>query len=566
MARSKPIPRSQRKIFNRGEKISRNSAGAKDDVKNLSVGIMDMDSAVMYYFNEVIKPDVEVNEEKVKVPCIYASPERWTQVSKQGYLRDKKRQIIVPLIAFKRTSMSRNDNFSVDKLDANDPKLFYSFQKKYSQQNRFDKFSVQQNLTPGREYYNVAIPDYVTLTYEFIIWTSYIEQMNRIVEKVNYSDGSYWGEPGKMKFRTSIDSFTNATEIEGERLIKTNFTMTLNGYILPESYNNYNTTQKYLSPKKLIVRESTDTTLVDDTGQRVGLSSNAAEFGEETKDIFSINISNGLLFEQGTGVTLSNNGFSFDGSDNLTQEFSIGQPVATTDNVQFNTLTANSVQIGTGTTVIADGSISSSDGTIEITGSTAITGSMTVVGDLTVTGSLISQVFVTEITTQSIDFSQGSNEFGDTLDDSHEFTGSVDITGSFSLNGYEVNGISNDPSLTDASQTNLVTEYALANFSISGISTNETDYLRKNFYKKSNSIISTNTASFSAVTASAPGDLTSTSENDFVFFINGQYMEHDAVSIQQSDGGTFLLKVNTDSIGYELENDDEILAIGKFDS
>jgi len=566
MARSKPIPRSQRKIFNRGEKISRNSAGAKDDVKNLSVGIMDMDSAVMYYFNEVIKPDVEVNEEKVKVPCIYASPERWTQVSKQGYLRDKKRQIIVPLIAFKRTSMSRNDNFSVDKLDANDPKLFYSFQKKYSQQNRFDKFSVQQNLIPGREYYNVAIPDYVTLTYEFIIWTSYIEQMNRIVEKVNYSDGSYWGEPGKMKFRTSIDSFTNATEIEGERLIKTNFTMTLNGYILPESYNNYNTTQKYLSPKKLIVRESTDTTLVDDTGRRVGLSSNAAEFGEETKDIFSINISNGLLFEQGTGVTLSNNGFSFDGSDNLTQEFSIGQPVATTDNVQFNTLTANSVQIGTGTTVIADGSISSSDGTIEITGSTAITGSMTVVGDLTVTGSLISQVFVTEITTQSIDFSQGSNEFGDTLDDSHEFTGSVDITGSFSLNGYEVNGISNDPTLAGASQTKLATEYALANFSITELSTNETDYLRKNFYKKSNSIISTNTASFSAVTASAPSGLTSTSENDFVFFINGQYMEHDAVSIQQSGGVTFLLKVNTDSIGYELESDDEILAIGKFDS
>ena len=94
MARSKPIPRSQRKIFNRGEKISRNPAGVKDDVKNLSVGIMDMDSAVMYYFNEVIKPDVEVNEEKVKVPCIYASPERWTQVSKQGYLRDKKDKLL----------------------------------------------------------------------------------------------------------------------------------------------------------------------------------------------------------------------------------------------------------------------------------------------------------------------------------------------------------------------------------------------------------------------------------------------------------------------------------------
>ena len=129
MARLKPIPRSQRKEFNRGTKISRNSPGAKDDVKNISVGIMDMDSAIMYYFNEVIKPDVTVNEEKVKVPCIYASPERWTTISKQGYLRDKKRQIIVPLIVFKRTGMTRDDNMPVDKLDANDPKLKYSFQK-----------------------------------------------------------------------------------------------------------------------------------------------------------------------------------------------------------------------------------------------------------------------------------------------------------------------------------------------------------------------------------------------------------------------------------------------------
>ena len=66
MPRNKPIPRSQRLIFNRGEKISRNSPGAKDDVKNISVGIMDMDSAIMYYFNEVIKPDVEVNKETVR--------------------------------------------------------------------------------------------------------------------------------------------------------------------------------------------------------------------------------------------------------------------------------------------------------------------------------------------------------------------------------------------------------------------------------------------------------------------------------------------------------------------
>ena len=98
---------------------------------------------------------------------------------------------------------------------------------------------------------------------------------------------------------------------------------------------------------------------------------------------------------------------------------------------------------------------------------------------------------------------------------------------------------------------------------------NQTDdqqaYLRKQFVKTSTSITAPGTASFTAVTASAPSDMTSTSENDFVFFINGQYMEHDALQIQQ-ESTTFRVIVDTDSIGYDLEGDDEILAIGKFNS
>ena len=562
MARNKPIPRSQRNDFNRGTKLSRNSPGAKDDVKNISVGIMDMDSAIMYYFNEVIKPEVEVNEEKVKVPCIYASPERWLTISKQGYLRDKKRQIIVPLIVFKRTGMTRDDNMPVDKLDANDPKLNYTFQKKFTQHNRYDKFSVLQNISPGREYYNVAMPDYVQLSYEFTIWTSYIEQMNRIVEKINYSDGAYWGEPGKMRFRTRIESFSDASSIDGERLIKTTFSMTLNGYIVPEHYNNVSTTQKYLTPKKIILRESADTTIVDDKG-RVSLSPNAAvEGGAVSKDVFSIGITNGLVFEQGTGVTVSANGQSFDGSSPLTQTFSIGQDVGTSADVEFDTLTTNTLNLGSATTTYTDGSIS---GSLSITGSAQITGSLTVQGNLIVTGSITSSVLLEQVTTRSIDYSTGSNAFGNDMNDNHRFTGSLEVTGSFKLNGYSVNEISNDADFTDGSTTALVTEKALKDFNPSGVSTAETTYLRKQFFKTSTGIISTNTASFTATTASAPSGLTSTSKNDFVFFINGQYMEHDALAIRQT-GSAFHLEVNTSSIGYSLESDDEILAIGKFNS
>jgi len=100
------------------------------------------------------------------------------------------------------------------------------------------------------------------------------------------------------------------------------------------------------------------------------------------------------------------------------------------------------------------------------------------------------------------------------------------------------------------------------------------EFLRKSYVKKAasfsgavtlNDISGYETASFTATMASAPSGLTSVGENDFVFFLNGQYMEHDALEVQQ-DGSSFLLKVNTTSIGYVLESDDEIIAHGKFDS
>ena len=563
MARNKPIPRSQRLEFNRGTKISRNSPGATDDVKNISVSLMDMDSSILFYFNNVIKPEVEENKEKVKVPCLYASPERWVSIQKNGYLRDKKNQVISPLIVFKRTAMEKNQDIPIDKVDANKPRNFYAFQKKYSNFNRYDKFSVLQELSPGREYYNVAMPDYVTLTYEFTIFTSYIEQMNKIIEKIMYSEGSYWGEPGKMRFRTQIESYSDASEFENERLIKTTFTVNLFGYILPETYNNYTTTQKYLTPKKIIMREGADTKIEDNTGKSVLAPNAAVEGGDTTKDLFSISTTSGLTLTQGVGVTISNTGVSFDGSEALTQAISIGQPVGTTDDVKFNQVTASgAIQIGDSSTKYSSTGIS---GSIDITGSLVTTGNMTVAGNTTISGTLTANEFHTVMTSASILFESGSTKFGNSTDDKHEFTGSAQVTGSFELNGYQITELSNDTTLGGSSAVAVPTENAVKTYVDNEVGSVQS-YLRKQFVKVSSGISNASTASFSSVaSASAPTGYTATSENDFIFFINGQYMEHDALTIQQA-GSNFLLIVNTSGIGYTLESDDEILAIGKFNS
>ena len=562
MARTKPLSRRARRDlnsialredFNRAREYRRD----KDDQKNISVSLMDMDSAIMYYFNEVIKPSVKENKETVQVPVMYASPERWVSIQKQGFMRDKRQQLIVPAIVFKRTSIEKNENIPIDKLDANNPQNFQTFTQKYSQSNRYDQFSRVVGVTTNKEYYNVVVPDYVILNYEFTIWTSYIEQMNKLVEKINYTDGAYWGEPGKMRFRTKIESFTDASEMDTkERLIKTTFGVQMLGYIIPEEFNSMITTQKHLTPKKLVFNmdvEKSRKDLVDvpAPGQTVGI--------EAPKDVFSISVGFPFTMNAGTGVSLSSDGVGFDGSSPVTQTVSIGQPVATTDDVTFAQVSASSLVFGNPTTFTYQGI----SGSIAITGSLTTSGDLTVQGDATVAGTLTATEFHTQFVSASILFQSGSTKLGDTIDDTHEYTGSLSTSGSFILNGYSIDEISNDSTLGDESTTAVPTEYAVKTYADS--LTTDQSYLRKSYYKTAASVLSTTTASFTAVTASAPAGVTDTSEHDFIFFINGQYMEHDAIAIEQS-GSSLLLKVDNDSIGYALESDDEIISIGKFNS
>ena len=557
---SKPLPRKQR-VLNRGYLYSRSG----ENIKNPEVTLIDIDSSILFYFDKVIQPSVEDNGENVKVPIMYASPERWNSIKKQGFIRDKKRQVITPVVVYRRTSVTKDDAVPQDKLDANNPHMFYTFQKKFSQENKYDKFSQQIGLLPQREYYNVMMPDYVTISYDFIIWTSYIEQMNSIVEKIVYSDGAYWGDPEKMRFRSSIDSFEDATEIgDTERLVRTNFSVTLRGYLLPKgNFDHRSTTQKFLTPKKVIFGTET----VDNITKNIGKSGQFQEELPEETTISSvpsvgdlgITLTNPIVFNGGTGVTLSADGAEFNGGSRINQTISIGQDVSPTSNVVFNSVSASSFVLGD--TTFKDSQIT---GSITISDSLTITNNLTVNGNTTVDGTLTVRELHTEFVSASIIYESGSTQFGDTSDDTHQFSGSVLISGSFSINNDSVTEISDDTTLSDNSNTALVTENAVKSY----VNTNviqANSYLRKQFFKTSNSITVPSTASFSAVTASAPTGLTATSKNDFVFFINGQYMEHDALSIQQV-GSTFKLIVNNDSIGYDLETDDEILAIGKFNS
>ena len=222
----------QKTPINRG-KITRRD---DDKINDISIGLQDHDEAIMYYFNNVIKPTVITNGDRVDVPLIYGSPERWKSVQRDGYYRDKEGKIQTPIIMFKRDSIEKRRDLG-KKMDANNPQLQYVFQKKYNYRNQYDNFSILQGRIPNKELHAVVVPDYVKLKYQFIIWTDFVAQNNKIVEAINYASDSYWGDFEKFKFNAKIDTFANKIELsQGKnRTVKTDFGLELQGYIIPDA-------------------------------------------------------------------------------------------------------------------------------------------------------------------------------------------------------------------------------------------------------------------------------------------------------------------------------------------
>lgn len=209
-----------------------------DNVKRFSLGLRDIDEAIFYYFNNVIRPSVMQNGAKKEVPVLYGSPERWHAVQKDGFYRDRNGKIQLPLIMLKRDSVEKNRSLG-NKMDANLPTQFGIFEKKWSKKNQYDRFSALNNRSIQKEYQAVVIPDYVNIVYSCVIFTQYIEQMNKLVENINYASDAYWGDPDKFQFRAMIDNYTTTTElVQGEdRTVKTNFNINLLGHIVPEGIN-----------------------------------------------------------------------------------------------------------------------------------------------------------------------------------------------------------------------------------------------------------------------------------------------------------------------------------------
>jgi len=198
----------------------------------LTVTLETINDGIMTYLTQIIQPTIIRNDERVEVPVVYGSPERWASITKFGAIRDEHNdRLVTPLIVLRRTEEKRNI--------LNNPSnkyLYTSMTTGWNSRNVYDKFAVLNHVRPSQQIRNVIVPDYIDLTYEVFIWTELQEQMDMLLEQINTEAYEYWGNRNTFKFRVSIDEYQNESTLPSteDRVIRKVFTMKVGAYLLPE--------------------------------------------------------------------------------------------------------------------------------------------------------------------------------------------------------------------------------------------------------------------------------------------------------------------------------------------
>jgi hypothetical protein len=304
---SEPTKLGQPEI-NRAKEVSVKN----DNIRDYKVGIQDFDEAIMYYFKEVLKPTVIQNNTRLNVPVIYGDPENWKSVQSDGYYRDANGKLMAPLIMFKRKSVTQNRNLGF-KIDGNVSQTMQLFQKKYSRRNVYSNFSVLNNRAQEVEYVASITPDYVTVEYDCVVWTYFVEQMDDLIESINFASRTYWGDATKFQFYSSIESFNESItyEIGDDRAVKNEFSISLNGYIIPESINKsvsamnrvYGVSQVVFGLEVANSQAEIASTRKTKTGKSLG--STIVQDGNNV--VVNQNITNNTGFDPAVGDYLANN-------------------------------------------------------------------------------------------------------------------------------------------------------------------------------------------------------------------------------------------------------------------
>ena len=213
--------------------------GGQNAGKGFSIGLKEIDTAVIKHIRNIMKPKVREQNEVISVPVLYGNEERWKSIKARGTLRDKNGVIILPMIVLKRTSVGFDESMPLS-FDNDVQGKFISVVRSssgWSKNNRYDRFAVLTGQQPVQEFVKTGMPDFVRCSYSIVMMTSFIEQMNDLNTLWIEHLETYFGDQTSYRFLSSLDGdISNEIEMEsqGERMIRNELTIEIKGYMIPE--------------------------------------------------------------------------------------------------------------------------------------------------------------------------------------------------------------------------------------------------------------------------------------------------------------------------------------------
>lgn len=236
-----------------------------DDFKTPVINIYDIDYAVLYHLRNNIAPTIQENGSQIPVQVMFAGGETWSQIQRHGYLRDKSRKVMTPVMVLRRTGIRQDDRFiklditGVNQMTAN------TYIGKRQKNIKNDWIHKTQNTMPSYEMYMTTLPEFVKVSYDLYIWTELTPHLNYIIEELIPEHKMPWGD--SMQFLTYVNEFSFETinSAGDDRVVSATTTLEVDGKLMPEYSLRNSTVQKALSIKRVdFINESSQWELYPD--------------------------------------------------------------------------------------------------------------------------------------------------------------------------------------------------------------------------------------------------------------------------------------------------------------
>lgn len=219
-----------------------------------SINLYDIDYAILYHLKNNANFEVEENGKLVTVPVMFAAGEMWTQIQRNGYMRDKSRKLMTPVIALKRDSIANDERFTFLKVQSpnlGNRLLIRPITPDRQIHDPYDWINKTEFTKRNKQYFVSVIPEFIRVSYTLYIWTQLTVQMNSIVEKLITLDMDMWGDSFKFVTNVGDMTFETVSDTGEDRLIRTECILTVDGQLLPEYVLRESTIRKAYSLKRV---------------------------------------------------------------------------------------------------------------------------------------------------------------------------------------------------------------------------------------------------------------------------------------------------------------------------